>query len=208
MLDQDDLKAITRLIKASEKKAKKGITVSHWDAPNDFKPAQERMISEELARSLRRQGRADIREVVSNPDPNEFPDCSARLDSASIGIEVTELIDPHTQFSEWPLDRFQRCLAMIISKKDAKAERIELAQRLALLEQIWLVIATDEALLTPKIIEDHLSRIRLPRPIHLSAVFVLGYQPTDNPVMRGTEHEPEEEQARWTAFEVQWTDEP
>ena len=75
-----DMEALVRLVEAGERKAKKGIRVSHWDAPNEFQGAQELVIAHELAKSLAEQGRAEVRELVSNADPNELPDCHARLD--------------------------------------------------------------------------------------------------------------------------------
>ena len=80
------MEALVRLVEAGERKAKKGIRVSHWDAPNEFQGAQELAIAEELAKSLAEQGRAEVRELVSNADPNELPDCHARLDGELIGV--------------------------------------------------------------------------------------------------------------------------
>ena len=96
--DDLDMAALIRLVEAGERKTKKGIRVSHWDAPNEFQAAQELMISDELAESLRQQGRADVREIVPNCDSNELPDCMAKLNGAPIGIEVTELIDARNHF--------------------------------------------------------------------------------------------------------------
>ena len=207
--DDLDMEALKRYVEAGERRAAKGIRVSHWDAPNEFQPVQELMIVEELAKSLKEQGIAEIREIEPNPAPNELPDCHARLDGKRIGIEVTELIEPFEHWTDWPLERFREKLAASIDKKDRKAGKPERAPALSRLHQLWLVIATDERLLTPKLIEAHLAWIRPTKPAHFDAVFVLGpYEPRENAVVEGMEHETDDERAGYTAFEVQWLAEP
>ena len=206
-LEEDglDMEALVRLLEAGERKAKKGIRVSHWDAPNEFQGAQELAIAEKLAKSLAEQGRAEVRELVSNADPNELPDCHARLDGELIGIEVTELIEARQQWSDWSLERFKERLAAIIAKKDQKAGTPERVAALSRLHQLWLVIATDEPLLVPKLIGEYLATIRITKPSRFDAVFVLGpYEPINNAAMAGTEHEAEGEGAQYSACEVQW----
>ena len=203
--DSLELEALVRLVEAGKRKAEKGIRVSHWDAPNEFQGAQEMAIADELAKSLAEQGRAKVREIVSNADPNELPDCHARLDEESIGIEITELIEPRQQWSDWPLERFKERLATIIGKKDQKAGTPERAAALSRLHQLWLVIATDEPLLVPKLIGEYLATIRLMKPSRFDAVFVLGpYERSNGGVMEGTEHGADGECAQYCAFEVQW----
>ena len=184
--DDLDMEALKRYVEAGERRAAKGIRVSHWDAPNESQLVQELMIAEELAKSLKEQGRAEIREIEPNPIPNELPDCHARLDGKPIGIEVTELIEPFQHWTDWPLERFREKLAASIDKKDRKAGKPERAPALSRLYQLWLVIATDERLLTPELIEEHLAWIRLTKPAYFDAVFVLGpYEPTENAVVEG-----------------------
>ena len=194
-----------RLLAAAERKAEQGFGLSMWDAPHGFQSAQEQTICEELAKSLRQQAMADVREIAANADPNGFPDCDARSNGANIGVEVTELIDPSTRFSEWPLDRFEKYLRKRISDKDQKAAKAEEAGLLAAFDELWLVIATDESLLIPSVLRAYLNRLRLPKPSHFGAVFVLApYEPGSNAVARGSEYEPQEELAGHTSFEVQW----
>ena len=127
------------------------------------------------------------------------------MEGTLIGIEVTELYAPHEHWLDWPLERFREWLAAIIDKKDRKAGRPERAPSLSRLDQLWLVIATDERMLTSELIEKHLGKIRLPKPTLFDSVFVLGpYEPRENAVMEGREHEPGNESASYTAFEVQW----
>ena len=209
-LDDDlDVATLKRYAEAGERKADKGIRVSHWDASHAFQPVQELMITEELAKSLKKQRRAEIREIEPNPTPNELPDCHARLDGKRIGIEVTELIEPFEHWTDWPLERFREKLAASIDKKDRKAGKPERVPALSRLHQLWLVIATDERLLTPELIEEHLAWIRLTKPVHFDAVFVLGpYEPRENAVAEGMEDATDGERAGYTAFEVQWLAEP
>ena len=200
-----EMDALVRLVEADKRKAKKGIRVSHWDAPNEFQGAQELAIAKELAKSVAEQGRAGVREIVLNADPNELPDCHAKLDGERIGIEVTELIEPRQQWSDWPLARFEERLAAIIAKKDEKAGALERAVGLSRLQQLWLVIATDEPLLVPRLIREYLATIRLPKPSRFDAVFVLGpYEPRNRDVKEGVEHEAVGESAQYRAIEVQW----
>ena len=206
-LEEDglEMEAFVRLVKAGERKARKGFRVSHWDAPNEFQGAQELAIADELAKSLAEQGRAEVHEIVSNADPNELPDCHARLDGELIGIEITELIEPRQQWLDWPVERFKERLAAIIAEKDQKAGTPERAAALSRLHQLWLVIATDEPLLVPKLIGEHLATIRLTKPTRFDAVFMLGpYEPMNSAVMEGREHEADGEGAQYFAFEVQW----
>ena len=76
-LDRGVREANTRPQRAGER-AKNGINVSLWDAPNVFQTAQERAICEELARSLRQKGSADVGRIGSNCNTNGFPDCNAK----------------------------------------------------------------------------------------------------------------------------------
>lgn len=205
---REEIDVLMELAAAAKDKARQGITVSIFDAPRGYQSAQEQWICEQLAMALRDQGMADLREIVSNANPNQFPDCRARCDGTPIAIEVTELIDARHQWSEWPLDLFEDRLRQRIADKDRKAHAAQQDGRLAEFEALWLVIATDEALLTPALLSAHLDHVRLPKPRHFDKVFVLkGYEPGINAVARGREHEPQEQRVGYTAFPVQWSEE-
>ena len=204
---REEIKVLKELEASAKDKARQGITVSIFDAPRGYQSAQEQWICETLAMALRDQGMADLCGIVSNADPNEFPDCRARCDDAPIAIEVTELIDACRQWSEWPLARFEAHLRRRISDKDLTAHKAQQDGRLAEFEALWLVIATDEALLTQALLAAYLDHVRVPRSRYFDQVFVLkGYEPGINAAVQGREHEQQEHGVGYTAFTVQWSE--
>ena len=124
MQEEDDLdmESLKRLAEDGERKAKQGISVSQWHATNEFQAAQEWAIADELIKSLRQQGRADVRNLESNADGNELPDCHATLDGARIGIEVTQLIEARQHWSDWPLERFEGSWQQLFRKRTRRPE--------------------------------------------------------------------------------------
>ena len=142
--DDFDMETLKRYVEASKRREEKAIRVSHWDAPNEVQSVQELMTMDELAKSLKEQGRAEISEIGPNSVPNELADCHARLDGKRIGAEVTELIEPFEHWADWPLERFRKKLAASIDKKDRKSGKPGLAPALSRLHQLWLVVATDD----------------------------------------------------------------
>ena len=201
--------ALNEFVEADQAETHRRGQVSIWHTTQKYpnrkkcKAMSECCACSECAKSLREQGVADIREIVSSPD--DFPDCFAELDGKRIGMEATELIDAQDGQREWSLDTFEKELVCRIAKKDKLAAIPDRADRLACLERLFLVIYTDEFYLTRAVLEEFIKRIRAPRPTHFHRTFVLGpYEAHDNAVRQDLSDMPIEAKARYRAFEVQW----
>ncbi len=86
--------------------------------------------------------------------------------------------------------------------KDEKAKAPGGADRLASLDQVFLVVFADEFYLSAEVIADYVHQIRAPRASHIDRVFFLGpYEPAlNNAVRRDRKHIPIEDKAHYTAF--------
>jgi len=128
------------------------------------KGVRDRVLGEEFASALARQsGRAlvGLEVTAQGSDP---PDLTAL---GSIGIELTELVDPETigaakaqlragrpsaQYRDWTRDQLLGRLREILEKKDAGRPKVSESWI-----GYWLVIHTDEPALTPDIVRAHLA---------------------------------------------------
>ena len=187
-------------------------TVSFWHTPqkrspgvSGFQSHQECSIAWELAKSLREKRVADIGMIIANSESNAFPDCFAELDGKRIGIEVTELIAANEVDKEWTHESFEQALVKRILDKDAKANIPTRVKKLGVLDQLFLVVCTDERHLSPETIAAYLRHVRMPEPLRIDRVFFLGPYEAErnNAVVRGRKHEPPPDRARFTAVEVQ-----
>ena len=206
--------AIQELVEADRAEAKRRGRSSHWHTPQkktsnhrEWQPAQQLAVSMEFAKSLREQGIADIQAIKVNPDLNELPDCLAVLDGKPIGIEVTELIASDEPHKEWCRDSFEHAVTALIVKKSDTASSPKRVETLSSLDQLFLVVFTDETYLPPETIADYLRNIRVTKPPGIDRAFVLGpYEPFSNAAIRGRKLEPHDDKARFTAVEVRWCD--
>ena len=213
--DETDLEGTIReAVEADQAETERRGRVSLWHTPQkktsnhrEWQPAQQLAVSMEFAKSLREQGIADIQAIKVNPDLNELPDCLAVLDGKPIGIEATELIASNEAHNKWCRDSFEHAVTALIVKKSDTASNPKRVETLSLLDQLFLVVFTDETYLSPETIADYLRNIRVTKPPGIDRAFVLGpYEPFSNAAIRGRELEPHDDKARFTAVEVRWCD--
>ena len=212
--DADFELAIQEVVEADQAETARRGRASLWHTAQrstsnhrEWQAVQEVTVSEEFAKSLREQAVADIQAIRVNPDPNELPDCLAELNGKPIGIEVTQLIASDEAHKEWCRNSFEHAVTALIVKKGNKATTPKRMETLSSLNQLFLVVFTDETYLSLEIISDYLRNFRVTKPPGIDRAFVLGpYEPFSNAAIRGREHEPHDDKARFTAVEVRWYD--
>ena len=189
-----------------------------WHVPSEYRDTQEKDVCERFARSLSDQGMGNIRDIrkYHHPDNSDkdFPDCIAEMDGKKIGIEVTELRknidsrDNQTRYREWKPGQFREEILEIVKRKNEKAQIPGRGKLLESLDQLYVVIYTDEPALSPENIREYLKRPVGPKPCKIDEAFVLGpYEPAENAHVSGRENEPTEPRAEHTAFQIQWESE-
>ena len=187
----------------------------YWDTIRDYKDSQEKDVCECFARSLLDQGMGNIREIRKYHHPEnsdkDFPDCLASMDGKEIGIEVVQLrkdLDPcdgQIRYKEWTSKQFREEVLKIVQSKDEKAQILGREELLKFLDQLYVVIFTDEFTLSPEKIRNYLRQPLGPKPCKIDEVYVLGpYEPANNTSIRGREDEPMEPRVEHTAFRIRW----
>lgn len=172
-----------------------------FHASNEFQSAMEEFCSAEWAQVINRRHGWNIRNVRRNPDT--YPDCLADFGSeeakraATIGIEVTELvdrdaIDAHQEsvriaregrlaeisdaerlillerlLPDWPFEKFREHLEERIKTKDRRS-------RVRSLKQQILLILTAEPCLDEHVLARYLEKLTLPHPKNFDAIYIMG----------------------------------
>lgn len=190
----------------------------YWDTIRDYKDSQEKDVCECFARSLLDQGIGNIREIrkYHHPDNSDkdFPDCLASMDGKKIGIEVIQLrknmdsCDDQIRYKEWTSEQFREEIRKVVERKNEKAQILGREEFLESLDQLYVVIYTDEFTLSPEKICSYLRQPLGPKPCKIDEVFVLGpYEPSNNACIREREIEPMEPRAEHTVFRICWNGE-
>ncbi len=196
---------LMRLVKHFQRDYAKKRPNMFWDTPHGFRDCQEVLVCEMLAKSLRAQGKDNIRKIRKHG--KDFPDCLAEMDGKEIGIEVTELKEDKEPYKEWTLEQFQKHILSIVRCKNEKAQIQGREELLESLYQLYIVIMTDEFMLFPETIRDYLRQPLGPKPCKIDKVFFLGpYEPADKAVIREQIYEPVKARVEFTVFQVLWTD--
>ena len=120
----------------------------------------------------RRDPSIQICEIRSNP--NDPPDCFAKMNGNVVAVEVRKLVGEHWD-EDWPLKRFKKSLKQIVKEKDGITGRDG-----SLHKQFLLIPVGTEIHLGESVLEEYLKKIKLPRPKNFDAVYVMGAQVPTN----------------------------
>ena len=141
-------------------------------APNfdnlDQKWSEEEYTQDWANEMHRRDPSIQICEIRSNP--NDPPDCFAKMDGKCVAIEVTKLVEEHWD-EDWPLRKFEESLKQIVKKKDGITGRDD-----SLHKQFLLISVGTEIHLGESVLKEYLKKIKLPRSKNFDAVYVMGAQ--------------------------------
>ena len=116
----------------------------------------------------RRDSSIQICEIRSNP--NDPPDCFAKMNGKCVAVEVTKLVEKQG-YEDWPLKKFKESLKQIVKKKDEITGRDD-----SLHKQFLLIPVGTEIHLGESVLKEYLKKITLPRPKNFDAVYVMGAQ--------------------------------
>ena len=155
------------------KKLKELCDRQHWRAPrfdnvHGYQEFSEIDYVRDWAKALNQCGHSiPTDRITSNPD--DPPDCFAKMDGKPIAVEVTMLVGSRCQHEEWPFDKFHKSIKTIVSKKDKKTKRV------CHLHKQFLLISTEtEASLDKEKLGEHLKGIELLRPRNFDGVYIIG----------------------------------
>ncbi len=173
---------------------------SFWDTHNNDQEFQERYACDEFAKSLSAQGMGKICGIRKNDE--DYPDCLAEMDGKVIGIEVTELEEYD---KEWTLELFQEQVLKRVWEKNKNAQISGREELLDSLDQLYILILIDDPGLAPETIGRYMRQPLGSKPDKIDEAFVLvKCLPSDDPVIRGRELEPEEEKLECIHFQILW----
>ncbi len=200
----------TKLVRALERIAFAERQRGHatwFHASNEFQAPMEVAYTMEWAQTINERHGCNIRNVRNNPEI--YPDCIANIGpegakrTATIGIEVTELVDrdaiaAHQEFRKlaeegllqglsetdlrallqrgtpkWPAEKFKACLEARMIDKDRRT-------RVSSLEKQILLVLTAEPFLEEHILARYCGEIMFPRPRNFDSVYLMSdYVPDD-----------------------------
>ncbi len=139
-----------------------------WRAPN-FDNLDQQWSDEDYTQDWanemhRRDPSIQICEIRSNP--NDPPDCFAKMNGKCVAVEVGKLVGEHRD-ADWPLEKFKESLQQMVKQKDTGRDR-------SLHKQFLLIPVGTETLLGESVLKEYLKKIKVPRPNSFDAVYVMG----------------------------------
>ena len=143
-----------------------------WRAPN-FDNLDQQWSDEDYTQDWademhRRDPSIQICEIRSNP--NDPPDCFAKMNGKCVAVEVSKLVGEHRE-EDWPLEKFKENLKEKVNKKDGLTGRES-----SLHKQFLLIPVGTEIHLGESVLKEYLKTIQLARPKNFDAVYVMGVQ--------------------------------